>query len=242
VVDNYWQRRLKPATENTYYECSEEYLTAMVALRQDKADTGLQTPGKAKRVFDKTVRTVDPVQREHHADCMEAISVHRSRVAFSELFAFYAPRLKSYMLRLGAGDGEAEELAQDVMVTVWQKAGLYDRRQASVSTWMFRIARNRRIDAQRRQRRPELTADDPMLRPPEPEQPDDLIARDQLEGIVRAELARLPQDQLLLLQAAFYDGLSHSEIARAFNLPLGTVKSRIRLAFQRLRGELEGSA
>jgi chorismate synthase len=102
------------------------------------------------------------------------------------------------------------------MITVWQKAGMYDRRQASVSTWMFRIARNRRIDAQRRQRRPELTADDPMLRPPELEQPDDLLARDQLEGIVRAELVKLPQDQLLLLQAAFYDGLSHSEIARAY--------------------------
>ena len=118
---------------------------------------------------------------------------------------------------------------------------MYDRKQASVSTWMFRIARNRRIDLQRRQRRPELTADDPMLRPPEIEQPDSMMARDQLEGIVRSQLVKLPADQLLLLQAAFYDGLSHSEIARAFNLPLGTVKSRIRLAFLRLRGELEGA-
>jgi RNA polymerase sigma-70 factor (ECF subfamily) len=98
-----------------------------------------------------------------------------------------------------------------------------------------------RIDLQRRQRRPELTADDPMLRPPEIEQPDSMLARDQLEGIVRSQIAKLPADQLLLLQAAFYDGLSHSEIARAFNLPLGTVKSRIRLAFLRLRGELEGA-
>jgi RNA polymerase sigma-70 factor (ECF subfamily) len=172
---------------------------------------------------------------------MAAISSDRSRPAFSELFDFYAPRIKSYMLRLGASDGEAEELAQDVMITVWQKAGMYDRKQASVSTWMFRIARNRRIDLQRRQRRPELTADDPMLRPPEIEQPDSLMSRDQLEGIVRSQLVKLPADQLLLLQAAFYDGLSHSEIARAFNLPLGTVKSRIRLAFLRLRGELEGA-
>jgi RNA polymerase sigma factor (sigma-70 family) len=83
---------------------------------------------------------------------MAAISSDRSRPAFSELFDFYAPRIKSYMLRLGASDGEAEELAQDVMITVWQKAGMYDRKQASVSTWMFRIARNRRIDLQRRQR------------------------------------------------------------------------------------------
>ena len=102
----------------------------------------------------------------------------------------------------GASGEGAEELAQDVMITVWQKAGMYDRNQASVSTWMFRIARNRRIDAQRRQRRPELTADDPMLRPPEIEQPDALLARDQLEGIVRSELVKLPLDQLRLLQAA----------------------------------------
>ena len=213
----------------------------MVALPKDQAESVTVKTGKAPRVFDKTVRTVDPSQRERHADCMAAISTYRSRPAFSELFEFYAPRIKSYMLRLGASDGEAEELAQDVMITVWQKAGMYDRKQASVSTWMFRIARNRRIDLQRRQRRPELTADDPMLRPPEIEQPDSLMSRDQLEGIVRSQLVKLPADQLLLLQAAFYDGLSHSEIARAFNLPLGTVKSRIRLAFLRLRGELEGA-
>ncbi|MEQ9506656.1 MAG: sigma-70 family RNA polymerase sigma factor [Hyphomonas sp.] len=190
-------------------------------------------------MFDKAVRTVDPVQRERHADCMSAVSGARCKASFSELFGFYAPRIKSYMLRLGASDSEAEELAQDVMITVWQKAGLYDRRQASVSTWLFRIARNKRIDSQRRQRRPELSADDPMLRPPEIDQPDDLLSRDQMDETVRAGLGKLPQDQLLLLQAAFYDGLSHSEIARAFDLPLGTVKSRIRLAFQRLRGELE---
>lgn len=170
---------------------------------------------------------------------MAAIAQARSREAFAELFAFYAPRLKSYMLRLGASEGEAEELAQDVMVTLWRKADLYDRKQASVSTWLFRIARNRRIDAQRRQRRPELPADDPILRPPEIEQPDALMAQDQMEEAVRAELLKLPQDQQDLLRAAFYEGLSHSEIAAAFNLPLGTVKSRIRLAFQKLRGGLD---
>lgn len=213
----------------------------MVALRRHNGESDPNQTGKAPRVFDKAVRTADPDLRERHADCMAAISADRSKAAFAELFDFYAPRIKSYMLRLGASDSEAEELAQDVLVTVWQKAGLYDRKQASVSTWMFRIARNRRIDVQRRQRRPELTADDPMLRPPEIEQPDATLARGQMEVLVRSQLVKLPADQLLLLQAAFYDGLSHSEIARAFNLPLGTVKSRIRLAFLRLRGELEGA-
>jgi len=211
----------------------------MVALRKERTEGGLRKWGRSPRVFDKTVRTADTALRERHADCMAAIADHRSKPAFAELFDYYAPRLKSYMLRLGAGESEAEELAQDVMITVWQKAGMYDRKQASVSTWLFRIARNRRIDAQRRQRRPELSADDPVLRPPEIDQPEDLMARGQMEVIVRDELVKLPADLRLLLQAAFYDGLSHTEIARAFNLPLGTVKSRIRLAFLRLRGEID---
>lgn len=211
----------------------------MVALRFMKSDNTRSAPRKAKRVFDHTVRSADPVLRELHADQLAAIAERRCRDAFSELFSYFAPRVKGFMLRLGAGDSEAEELAQDVMITVWQKAAMYDRTQASVSTWIFRIARNRRIDAQRRQRRPELNADDPILQPPDIQTPDDAVSREQLDRLVRERLTCLPQDQLILVQAAFYDGLSHSEIARTFNLPLGTVKSRIRLAFARLKGELE---
>jgi RNA polymerase sigma-70 factor (ECF subfamily) len=189
-------------------------------------------------VFDQPVSAIDTSLRDHHAQCMEAIATQRSRAAFADLFSYFAPRVKSFMLRLGASDSEAEELAQDAMITVWQKAGLYDSRQASVSTWIFRIARNRRIDLQRRQNRPELPADDPMLMPPDIEMPDQILSRGQTEELVRERLARLSPDQKVLIQAAFYDGLSHSEIAKAFNLPLGTVKSRIRLAFLRLKGEL----
>ncbi len=179
-----------------------------------------------------------PDQRERFAACVEAIAAEQSRAAFTELFEFFAPRLKSYLLRLGTSDDQAEEIAQEVMVTVWRKAAQYDRTQASVSTWIFRIARNRRIDAHRRTSRPELDPEDPMLRPPDPEQPDSLMNVQQIEKTVREELALLPEEQLRLLKAAFYDGLSHSEIAKAFELPLGTVKSRIRLAFNRLRGQL----
>ncbi len=196
---------------------------------------------KGRGVLEAGVKSADAGLRQRHADCMQAIADGASREAFAELFEYFAPRLKSYMMRLGTSDGEAEELVQDVMVTVWRKAGMYDRTQASVSTWVFRVARNRRIDAQRRTRRPELEPDEPLLRPPEAEQPDDAVSRTQIEEQVRAGLARLPHDQLILLQAAFYDGLSHAEIAERFKLPLGTVKSRIRLAFGRLRGDLDGT-
>lgn len=214
----------------------------MVALQLRNTEKDILAPRKARRVFDHAVRSADPALREHHANCVEDVAVHRSREAFAELFSYYAPRVKGFMLRLGASDTEAEELAQEVMVTLWQKAGMYDRRQASVSTWIFRIARNRRIDASRRKKsRPELPADDPMLLPPDIPRPDEVYAREQEDETVRSRLSCLPPDQLILVQAAFYDGLTHSEIAKSFNLPLGTVKSRIRLAFSRLRGELEGA-
>ena len=181
----------------------------------------------------------DPSERERLADCVEQIAHARSRPAFAELFEYFAPRIKSYLIRLGSDASSAEEIMQEVMLNIWRKAEQYDRRQASVSTWIFRIARNRRIDSLRRTNKPELDAEDPMLQPAEIELPDISVNRAQLEVKVREVIETLPGEQLVLLKAAFYEGLSHSEIAKSFGLPLGTVKSRIRLAFMRLRGSLE---
>ncbi|MEM6556916.1 MAG: sigma-70 family RNA polymerase sigma factor [Pseudomonadota bacterium] len=181
----------------------------------------------------------DPSERERLADCVEQIAHARSRPAFAELFEYFAPRIKSYLIRLGSDASSAEEIMQEVMLNIWRKAEQYDRRQASVSTWIFRIARNRRIDSLRRTNKPELDAEDPMLQPAEIEQLDITVNRAQLEVKVREVIETLPGEQLVLLKAAFYEGLSHSEIAKSFGLPLGTVKSRIRLAFMRLRGSLE---
>lgn len=181
----------------------------------------------------------DPTERDRLADCVEQIAGAKSRAAFAQIFEHFAPRLKSYLIRLGSDDTSAEEIVQEVMLNVWRKADQYDRRQASVSTWIFRIARNRRIDSHRRLNKPELDAEDPMLQPAAIEAPDITVNRAQIEVVVRQELETLPEDQLVLLKAAFYEGLSHSQIARKFDLPLGTVKSRIRIAFQRLKGQLE---
>lgn len=174
-----------------------------------------------------------------HVDCMRRISESGDRRAFGTLFEFFGPRLKTYLMRMGASDAQAEEIVQDVMLTVWRKAGQFDSRQASVSTWIFRIARNRQIDLFRRHAKPELSPDEPMLQPaPEPA-PFETLSQSQLEEQVREQLNILPAEQLDLLKAAFYEGLSHSEIAEAFGLPLGTVKSRIRLAFDKLRGVIK---
>lgn len=155
------------------------------------------------------------------------------------MFEYYAPRVKGYLKRLATDDAAAEELAQEVMLTVWRKAKQFDARQASASTWIFRIARNRRIDMARRAKRPELDADEPLLQPVETQAPDDAAHARDREDRVRAALSCLPPDQVDLLRLAFFDGLSHSEIAERENVPLGTVKSRIRLAFAKLREQLD---
>lgn len=177
--------------------------------------------------------------RERFADLMEAVAQRQDRVAFAELFDFFAPRVKAYVLRLGAGSALAEEVAQEVMITVWRKAPLFDRRLASVSTWIFRVARNRRIDAARRLKTADLDPNEPLLTPDAPIGPDEALSAAERETQVRAAMADLPPEQLELLRQAFYEGLSHREIADRTGLPLGTVKSRIRLAFQRMRARLE---
>jgi RNA polymerase sigma-70 factor (ECF subfamily) len=183
--------------------------------------------------------TAAALARARFADLLEAVAQRQDRDAFAELFAFFAPRVKSYVMRLGAGDSLAEEIAQEVMITVWRKAHQFDRNQASVSTWIFRIARNRRIDAARRAK-PDLDPNEPALHPAEPEAADDRLTAADREVRVRAALTELPQDQFNLLQLAFYDGLSHRDIADKLGLPLGTVKSRIRLAFAKMRARLTG--
>ena len=181
-----------------------------------------------------------PKEREKYSLLVERIAAFSDKSAFAEVFSYYAPRVKSYLLRLGCTDSESEDIAQDVMVNVWRKSAQYDRRQASVSTWIFRIARNRRIDAARRDDKPPLDENEPALKSTELAEPETLVALSQMETVVRGALVDLPSDQADLIRAAYYEGLSQSEIAERFKLPLGTVKSRIRLAFGKLRSKLSG--
>ena len=178
-------------------------------------------------------------ERERFCDLLDAVAVRQDRQAYSELFAYYAPRVKSYLMRLGADGGSAEEIGQDVMVTVWRKAELFDRKQASVSTWIFRIARNRRIDVFRRAKKPELDPEEPMILPSGVAAPEDRLEAMETEARVRDALKDLPEEQLAMLKLAFYEGLSHREIAEKLDVPLGTVKSRIRLAFLKMKTRLE---
>ena len=181
---------------------------------------------------------LDKDARERFALLLEKVACFSDKAAFAELFEYFAPRVKSFLRRLGSSDAEAEEMSQDVMINVWRKAAQFDRRQASVSTWIFRIARNRRIDVLRKENKPALDENDPSLHPTELAPPDLLVSMTQMETEVRAALRGLPTEQSDLLRAAYYEGLSQSEIAERTGLPLGTVKSRVRLAFEKLRSKL----
>lgn len=162
----------------------------------------------------------------------------QDRAAFRALFDRYAGRIKGFIMRSGASGQDADEIAQDVMVSIWRRASGFDPRRAAASTWIFAIARNRRIDMIRRSRRPEPDPRDPLFQPDAAPGGLDTLTAAERETRIRAGLADLPAEQRKVLLAAFYDGLSHSEIAERSGLPLGTVKSRMRLAFRHLRGVL----
>ncbi len=153
--------------------------------------------------------------------------------AFVELFGHFAPRVKSFLMKSGASHDVAEECAQDVMATLWRKAHLFDPGKASVSTWIFTIARNRRIDMLRKEKRPE-PEDLPWGPEAEPDQADAMALQQETDQLGQA-MAQLPEKQRKLIEAAYFGDLSHSEIAAQTGLPLGTIKSRIRLALERLR-------
>lgn len=172
----------------------------------------------------------------HWVECMARVRDKQDQGAFTSIFQHFAPKVKGFLMKSGASEALAEECMQDVMATIWTKSDLFDPSRASLATWVFTIARNRRIDAFRRDRRPE--PEDITWGPEaEPDQAD-VLAFQQEADRLSAAIASLPEKQRDLIERAYFGDLSHSEIAEATGLPLGTIKSRIRLALDRLRHAL----
>ncbi len=169
------------------------------------------------------------------ADLLAAIGERQDRAAFADLFALYAPRLGAFFRSLGADGGKAEELVQEVMLTIWHRAEHYDPGQGSANTWIFTVARNKRIDAFRRERRPEIDPNDPMLVPDSEPSPLQAVEAAETERLLKQAVDELPEDQKKLLRMWYYDDKSHGAIAAAQDLPLGTVKARLRRALAQLR-------
>lgn len=177
--------------------------------------------------------------RHDFSKLLAAVGRDRDIEAFEILFKHYGPKVKAYMAKLARDGQVAEEMMQETMLAVWNKAGQFDPARGNVSSWIFTIARNLRIDAFRKERRPTFDPTDPAFIP------DDVPAADvEYEGRQEADRLRLametlPPEQLELLKMSFYKEASHSTIATELGLPMGTVKSRIRLAFAKLRAALE---
>lgn len=169
------------------------------------------------------------------AELIEAIAADRDRDAFGQLFDYFAPRIKGFLIRGGATPGAAEELAQEALLSIWRKADQFDRSRASASAWIFSIARNLRIDGLRREQRAMLIDVDPSEEPDSPLTPDTEMLATERDAQVRAALAGLPPEQLRVVQLSFFEARSHPEIANTLKIPLGTVKSRLRLAMKRLQ-------
>ncbi len=173
---------------------------------------------------------------------VRAIAERGDKEAFATLFQYYAPRVKGFLVKSGSTPEIADELAQETMLTVWRKAALFDVGRAGVSTWIFTIARNLRIDHARRGQNVSAETIYEVLSGDDPLRPDDTLETADREEQVRGALATLPNEQLAVVRLSFFEDKAHGEIANILQLPLGTVKSRLRLAMTKLRERLEGTS
>lgn len=177
---------------------------------------------------------------EELAELIQRVAISADRQAFAALFRFYGPRLKSFLSRQGYAELECEDLVQETMLSIWRKASSFDPVKAGASTWIYTIARNLGIDRRRRDGRGtswrELTTFDDT--DPDPSVEARMIAA-QSESRVRDALATLPDEQAAVIRMTFYGEDPQAEIAKTLGIPLGTVKSRVRLALARLRKTME---
>ena len=186
-----------------------------------------------------TVSSDRAVEMGLEARLMRAVAQNQDRVAFAELYERYAPKIKSFVLRLGADGMTADEVVQESMIAVWRRAETFDKEKASVSTWLFTIARNKRYDLIRRSQRPIPDPADPAFEIQGEIPQDEKVDMSRRQDRVRAAIAVLPAEQAELVRLSFFEGKAHSTIADELDLPLGTVKSRVRLALGKLRKVME---
>jgi RNA polymerase sigma factor (sigma-70 family) len=208
----------------TFVDPSDHHTTTVPPFAFGGAGIGIKRQARTRNVISK--------QKDWTAH-MFAIRDDQDQAAFAELFAHFAPRVKGFLIKGGADASLAEECTQEAMAAVWRKAHMFDPTRASAATWIFTIARNRKIDALRKQRRPE-PEELPWGPEPEPDQTDVIGLKQETDQLAQA-IKALPEKQRNLIEQAYFGDLSHSEIAEISGLPLGTIKSRIRSALERLR-------
>ena len=167
------------------------------------------------------------------------IGENQDKLAFSNIFKYFAPRLKSYFVKIGCTETQAEEIIQEVMIAVWTKSNTYNKEKSSVSTWIYTIAKNKRIDKIRKEKKHNTVESDESLEIPVPSKQEQQILSTEVSEKIRHSLKFLPIEQAELLKLSYFYEKTHSDIAKDLSLPLGTVKSRIRLALSKMRNLVE---
>ena len=155
------------------------------------------------------------------------------------IFRYFAPRLKSFLVKAGSTDSQAEEVIQEVMIAVWTKSSTYDSSKSSVSTWIYTIARNKRIDKIRKEKRHYLSESDEGLEIPVDSTQEKEIFSSQVANSLKKYMSNLPEEQSKLLKLSYFYNKTHADISSELKIPLGTVKSRIRLALTKMRHLVE---
>ena len=191
------------------------------------------------RMAEKTKFPLSPAKLDDFGPLLVRVAHSRDRAAFAKVFDHFAPRVKSFMMRKGASAELAEDLVQETMIAVWSKAGLYVPERGSASTWVFTIARNLRIDRLRRESSAHFVDLENFDAPSEDAPGDEALNRTQEDVQVARALAQIPAEQRELLILSYVEDVPQSMIAERLKLPLGTVKSRMRLAYRRMRKLLE---
>ncbi len=172
-------------------------------------------------------------------DLIEDIDLYKCKKSFSKLFEYFAPRLKNYFLKLDSDNYSIEEIIQEVMIAIWLKAGSYNKDKSSVATWVFTIARNKRIDKIRKEKRHFTTDNDKLLQIPVESKQEKEVFINELSGNIEKVINKLPDEQLKLIKLSYFHDKTHMKIAQELKIPLGTVKSRIRLALNKIKNNIE---
>lgn len=191
-------------------------------------------------MMDRQNQTAEPTSKaERHARLMSDVAQRRDKQAFAEIFEYFGPRLKAFMMRKGADAEQAEDLAQEAMIAVWNKADKYAVSKGGVTTWIFAIARNLRIDRLRRERSALYYDIDDYDEPSSDPISDEVVSTNQEAKIIASALSALPEEQQQIMVMAFMEDRTQAEIAALLDLPLGTVKSRMRLAYRKMSEALK---
>ena len=186
-----------------------------------------------------TVKKSSDIAENDLGNYLRDIGENQDRIAVSNIFKHFAPTLKSLLVKPGWTQVQAEEIIQEVMIAVWTKSSMYDKSKSSVSTWIYTIAKNKRIDKIRKETRHNTVESDESLEIPVPSVQEEQLLSSEVTEKIHHSLQFLPKEQAELLKLSYFYEKTHSDIAKDLSLPLGTVKSRIRLALSKMKNLVE---